>query len=276
MKNIIVCIKQVPDTAEVKINPETNNLMRDGVPSIMNPADRTALECALSIKAEQNACVTVISMGPPQAKTELESALQMGADRAILLCDRKFGGADTLATSYALAQAIAKLPHDLILCGVEAIDGCTGQVGAMIGETLSIPAFTYVDSISIDDNSAVIVRDTGNLAETYEAELPVVACVLKKTPHLKAISANDTEVEVWDASLADETKIGAKGSPTRVVSIQTASRKSSYLYVHYDWSLEQRMEHIFNAGIEQKGNKPLRGSADELARYLISELYQRR
>lgn len=276
MKNIIVCIKQVPDTAEVKINPETNNLMRDGVPSIMNPADRTALEYALNIKADQGARVTVISMGPPQAKKELETALNMGADHAILLCDRKFGGADTLATSYALAQAIAKIPHDLILCGVEAIDGCTGQVGAMMGEILSIPAFTYVDSISVGESSAQIVRDTGSMTETYEAALPVVACVLKKTPKIAEAGANAAEVEIWDASFADESRIGTKGSPTRVVSIETASRKASYLYVHYDWSLEQRMEHIFNAGIEQKGHKPLRGSNDEIARCLIGELYQRR
>lgn len=276
MKNIIVCIKQVPDTTEVRINPDTNNLIRDGVRGIMNPADRSALEIALDLKYEHQSYITVISMGPPQAKEVLEAALCMGADRAILLCDRKYGGADTLATSYALANAISRIEYDLILCGVEAIDGCTGQVGAMLGETLRIPTFTYVSELSIGNTDVEVTRDTGGCIELYEAQLPIVACMLKRPFGREMVKNQVNEIEIWDSGIADENRIGSKGSPTRVVSIKTTARKSSYLFVPYDWDLERRMEHIFNGGIATKGNTILRGSDRELARFLLDELYQKR
>ena len=126
--NIVVCIKQVPNTNEIKINPETGTLIRDGVPSIMNPDDKGGLEMALRLKDQYGANVTVITMGPPQADAILREAFAMGADRAILLTDRKFAGADTLATSYALAGAIKTLDYDLIIAGRQAIDGDTAQV----------------------------------------------------------------------------------------------------------------------------------------------------
>lgn len=273
MMNIIVCIKQVPDTSEVRIDPVKNNLVRDGVPSIMNPADRTALEMALKIKRENGANVTVVSMGPPQAGKELETALKMGADRAILLCGRKFGGADTLATAYTLASAIARLKYDLIMCGVEAIDGCTGQVGAMIGECLGIPAFTYVDSIRIERERMEVVRDTGNRIETYSAKALAVVCMLRKPAQVAETEETEQKLEIWDESFADESRIGRNGSPTRVVRIATAESRSDYLFVPHDWSLEQRMEYIFNGGIDQKGIKPIRGSVEKLAGILIDELY---
>ena len=276
MRNIIVCIKQTPNTTRVRINPATNNLIREGVPGIMNPADRTALELALDLKRQFGASVTAISMGPRQAEQELKLALSLGADRAVLLCDRRFGGADTLATGYALSEAIKRLPHDLILCGVEAIDGCTGQVGASIGENLGIPAFTYVDSLSVDGDAITVNRDTGTRMEQYRTTLPALACVLRKPASMPEPSEVCGTVEIWDADFADEARLGTRGSPTRVVGITMSAQDSNYLFVPFDWDLERRMEYIFTAGLPQKCVKPLRGSAGQLAGQLIGELYQRR
>lgn len=131
---IVVCVKQVPDTAEVKIDPVTNNLVREGVPGIMNPYDEAAVMMALQLKEQTNGTISVLSMGPGQAGEELKNAMRRGADAGYLLCDRKLGGADTLATGYALAETIRQIGYDLVLCGNEAIDGCTGQVGPLIGE----------------------------------------------------------------------------------------------------------------------------------------------
>lgn len=142
--NIIVCIKQVPDTTEIKIDPVKNTLIRDGVPSIMNPDDKGGLELALRMKDMYSANVTVITMGPPQADLILREAYAMGVDRAILLSDRKFAGADTLATSYALAGAIKTLDYDLIIAGRQAIDGDTAQVGPEMAEHLGLPQVSYV------------------------------------------------------------------------------------------------------------------------------------
>ncbi|MEF9986968.1 MAG: electron transfer flavoprotein subunit beta/FixA family protein, partial [Bacteroidales bacterium] len=142
--NIIVCIKQVPDTTEIKINPVTGTLIRDGVPSIMNPDDKGGLELALDLKDKHGAHVTVITMGPPQADLILREALAMGADKAILLTDRKFAGADTLATSHALAGALKRMKYDLIIAGRQAIDGDTAQVGPQMAEHLGLPQVSYV------------------------------------------------------------------------------------------------------------------------------------
>ena len=127
--NIVVCIKQVPDTAEIKINPETNTLVREGVPSIINPFDLHALEAAVQLKEQFNARVTVLTMGPPQAESALREAVSLGADETVLLSDRAFAGSDTWATSYTLAKAIQKIGADIVFCGKQAIDGDTAQVG---------------------------------------------------------------------------------------------------------------------------------------------------
>ena len=144
---IIVCVKQVPNTTEIKIDPVTNTLKRDGVASIINPDDKTGLEVALQLKDKFGAHVTVISMGPKQAEKALGEALAMGADRAILLTDRAFAGADTLATSKTIAAAINTLEYDLIIAGRQAIDGDTAQVGPEIAEHLGLPQITYVNNV---------------------------------------------------------------------------------------------------------------------------------
>lgn len=153
--NIVVCLKQVPDTTVVKIDPKTGTLIRDGVPSIINPEDKHALEAALQLKDNHGAHVTVVSMGPPQAKNALREALCMGADEAILLTDRAFGGADTLATSKTIAAAIKKLDYDIIFGGRQAIDGDTAQVGPEIAEHLGIPQVTYVQDVKIEEDGVV-------------------------------------------------------------------------------------------------------------------------
>ena len=144
---IVVCVKQVPDTTEVRLDPVTNTLIRDGVPSIINPDDKAGIEAALRIKEEVGGTVTIVSMGPPQADVALREALAMGADDAILISDRAFGGADTWATSSTIAAALKKLDYDLIITGRQAIDGDTAQVGPQIAEHLGIPQISYVDWI---------------------------------------------------------------------------------------------------------------------------------
>jgi len=151
--NIVVCIKQVPDTTEVRLDPETGTLIRAGVPSIINPDDKSGLEAALTLKDEIGAKVTVLTMGPPQAEKALREALSMGADEAILLTDRAFAGADTWATSSTLASAINKLKYDLIIAGRQAIDGDTAQVGPQIAEHLKIPQVSYVEGLEKDGDS---------------------------------------------------------------------------------------------------------------------------
>src|SRR5574344_990373 len=176
---IIVCIKQVPDTTEIKIKPVTGTLIREGVPSIINPDDKGGLELALELKDQLNAHVTVITMGPPQADTVLREALAMGADHAILLTDRKFAGADTLATSSALSGALRTLKYDLIITGRQAIDGDTAQVGPQIAEMLDLPQVTYVEDLKMKSEHVMEIRkQTEEGYEMLEVEQPALVTVL--------------------------------------------------------------------------------------------------
>ena len=178
--NIVVCIKQVPDTNEVKIDPKTGTLIREGVPSIINPDDKNALEEALVLKDKHGANVTVISMGPPQAEKALREALAMGADEAILITDRAFAGADTLATSNALAGALRKLKYDIIFAGRQAIDGDTAQVGPGIAVHLDIPQITYVEKVEIDGSSLKVRRAWEDGYETIQVNTPVLLTAIKE------------------------------------------------------------------------------------------------
>jgi len=231
--HFVVCIKQVPDTAEVKIDPETNTLVRAGVESIANPYDVVALEEAVRLKEKYGGKVTVISMGPPQADSSLRQALSLGADDAVLLSDRAFAGADTLATAYALSKMIEKIGGvDLVICGKQAIDGDTAQVGPGIATRLGIPQLTYVSKVrEIDPNKKKIVveRMLENGREVVEASLPVLITVVKdinepRLPSLlgikKAAKAQIPTVTATDLGV-DENKVGLKGSPTWVSKIFT-------------------------------------------------------
>lgn len=222
---IVVCIKQVPDTTEIKINPVTGTLIREGVPSIINPDDKAGLEQALRLKDKYKAHVTVITMGPPQADAALREAFAMGADRAILLTDRKFAGADTLATSHALAGALRQLEFDLLITGRQAIDGDTAQVGPQIAEHLDLPQVSYMQDLKFDGNQTFTVkRATEDGYQLLEVDAPCVVTVLASANKPRYMSvkgiveAYDREVETWgfEQISVDEAKLGLKGSPTRV------------------------------------------------------------
>lgn len=226
--NIVVCIKQVPDSAEVRINPETGTLIRDGVPSIINPYDLHAIEGGLQIKEKISGKVTVITMGPPQAESALRDAIAMGADEAILLTDRAFAGADTWATAYALSKAIKKIGADIIICGKQAIDGDTAQVGPEMAEFLDIPHIAYVRKInSVKDDSIIVERLMEDGYDIVESSIPVLITVVKelnepRLPSLRGkLAAKKAEIKklgIKDID-ADENLVGLKGSPTQVKKI---------------------------------------------------------
>ena len=231
---IIVCIKQVPETTEVKINPETNTLVREGVPSIVNPFDENAVEAALQLKEKHGGTVTIITMGPPQAAEALRATIAMGADEAVLVSDRAFAGSDTWATSYTLAQTIKKLGgFDLILCGKQAIDGDTAQVGPGIAEWLSLPQVTFAVKIEATGNKAKVERLLEELNEVVETPLPAVITVVKQinTPRLPSLKgmlrAKSAAIKTLTASEidADPKNLGLDGSPTRVLKIFTPPPK---------------------------------------------------
>lgn len=224
---IIVCVKQVPDTNEIRIDPITGTLIRDGVPSILNPDDKNAIEEALVLKDKNpEAHITVITMGPPQAKEVLSECLAMGADRAILVSDRAFAGADTWATSETLAGAIRKLGEfDIIFCGRQAIDGDTAQVGPQIAERLNIPQVTYVESLEEQGNDLIVRRQLEDGYEMIKIAKPALLTAIKElnVPRYPSIAGiitacRDKEVELWTVNdiEVDLTQIGLKGSPTKV------------------------------------------------------------
>jgi electron transfer flavoprotein beta subunit len=230
----IVCIKQVPDTTEVRINPETGTLIREGVPSIINPFDTYAIEEALLLRERFGGRVTVISMGPPQAEDALREAIAMGADEAILLSDRAFAGADTLATAYTLAEAIKRIgDYDLVICGRQAIDGDTGQVGPGIANRLGIPQLTYVSKIrqiDFENRTITVERLVEEGCEVVASTLPAVITVNKdinrpRYPDFRGVMrARGVEIPVWDAAMlegADPAQFGLDGSPTKVVRVFT-------------------------------------------------------
>ena len=223
---IIVCIKQVPNTTEIKIDPVTNTLKRDGVPSIINPDDKAALEAALQLKEAHGAHVTVLTMGPPQAEKALREALAMGADDAHLITDRVFGGSDTLATSTIIAAAVKKLGADLVLCGRQAIDGDTAQVGPQIAEHLGLPQITYAAGISYCEECGklVVKRQFEDRYQTLKVKLPCLVTVLSTMVKPRYMNVwdivNQDEKEIGkitneDLQL-DKANIGLNGSPTKV------------------------------------------------------------
>ena len=223
---IVVCIKQVPDTTEVKLDPKTGTLIRDGVPSIINPDDKNALEESLRLKDElPDVQVTVLSMGPPQAESALREALAMGADEAILISGREFGGSDTWATSYILAAALKKIgDYDIIFCGRQAIDGDTAQVGPQIAEKLGIPQITYVQKLTMDGKKVTAHRALEDGYQVIETTTPCLLTAIKElnTPRYLTpagiFRSYKRAIPVWgvDDLDVDRNKIGLKGSPTNV------------------------------------------------------------
>jgi electron transfer flavoprotein beta subunit len=227
--NIIVCIKQVPDTTQVKIDPATNTLIREGVESIINPFDTYAIEEGVRLKEKFGGKTTVLTMGPPQAQEALREAIALGCDDGILISDRAFAGSDTLATGYTLAAAIKKIgEYDIILCGKQASDGDTAQVGPGIATQLDIPQVTYVKKIEKVENKTIVVeRMTEEGFEIVQTSLPCLLTVVKeinepRLPSLKGkMKAKKTEIPSWKAIDldVDEAQLGLTGSPTWVSKI---------------------------------------------------------
>ncbi len=227
--NSIVCIKQVPDTTEIRIDPVTNTLIREGVESIINPFDLYAIEEAVRLKEQFGGKVTALSMGPPQVEKALRDAIALGVDEIILLSDRKFAGADSWATSHTLSEAIKKIgDYDLIFFGQQAIDGDTGQVGPGVATFLELPQICFVKKIAeITDKSVTVYRLMENGYDVIETPLPAVLSVVKdlNTPRLPSLRgkrlAKSVPLTVWKAEdlNLDEQEIGLNGSPTQVVKI---------------------------------------------------------
>jgi electron transfer flavoprotein alpha/beta subunit len=232
---IVVPIKQVPEVAEVKIDPETNTLVREGVPSILNPFDEFAVEAAMQLKEEFGGEVTIITMGPPQAKDALYKALAMGGDKAVLITDRAFAGADTWATSYTLAQQIKKMDYDLVICGKQAIDGDTAQVGPEIAELLGIPQICYVRDIEVSDDEKHITvhRETDEGYEIVRAKMPMLLTATKglnepRLPNIMGImkaKKKPLEEVTFEDLGVDEDEVGLKGSPTQVRKVFPPEKK---------------------------------------------------
>ena len=236
---IVACIKQVPDTTQVQIDPVTNTLVREGIPFIVNPFDTHALEECLRIRDRFGCRVAALSMGPPNAEATLRKALAMGVDRAILLSDRCFGGADTLATSNVLSAAMARLATEdevgLVVCGKQTIDGDTAQVGPGIATRLGYSQLTLVDRVESLDLAArkiVVRRKLEGRHELVEAPLPAMLTVVRELNRPRyptvprRLAAQDAEVEVWNNRVLqlDEQSVGLKGSPTWVSRIFSPER----------------------------------------------------
>lgn len=255
---IVVCIKQVPDTNEVRLDPKTGTLIREGVPSIINPDDKAGLEAALRLKDECGAHITVITMGPPQAELALKEAYAMGADRVILLTDRVFAGADTLATSSTLAAALKKIDFDLVVTGRQAIDGDTAQVGPQIAEHLKLPQISYVNDLKNEGDHAIVKRSFEDGYQMIKVKYPCLITALSEMNEPRYMSVKgvikahrELEIEKWTFNDidADPAKMGLKGSPTKV-------KKS------------------FTKGVKQAG-KIIEGSPKELATAIVDKLQEK-
>jgi electron transfer flavoprotein beta subunit len=259
--DIKVLIKQVPNTAEVKIDPHTGTLMREGMESIINPDDLHAIEAALRLRDAHGGKVTAISMGPPQAVDVLREALGMGADECVLLTDRAFAGADTLATSYTLGKCLQRLGRfDLVIVGHQAIDGDTAQIGPQVAEFLDVPQVIRAITLEIKDNELLAERTAEEGTEVVRCPIPALVTVTKEAndprylfiPLLMAAFEAEAPVKVWGSKDigADESSIGLKGSPTKVQRTFTPSHK--------------------------KKIEKLEGRPAEMARTLVDRLRERR
>ena len=235
--NICVCIKQVPDTNEIKVDPVTHTLVRKGVPSIVNPFDKNALEAALQLKDKYGAEVTVLSMGPGQAAEALRECYAMGADNMVLVSDRAFGGADTLATSYTLSAAIRALGEfDLILCGKQAIDGDTAQVGPQIAEHVGLPVISYAQDIKVEGDKVIVQRQYDDRYHVVEAQMPCLITALSELNKPRYMTpggifdACKAEITTWgraDLKDVDDSNLGLKGSPTKIAKASDKVRKGA-------------------------------------------------
>ena len=232
---IVVCIKQVPDTNEVKLDPVTNTLIREGVPSIINHDDKSGIEAALQLKEKAGGTVTVVCMGPPQADVALREALAMGCDEAFLLSAREFGGSDTYATATIIAAALKKIGFDLVITGRQAIDGDTAQVGPQIAENLKVPQVSYAEEVNVEGDKIIVKRQYEDRYHLLEVKTPCLLTALSElaVPRYMSVrgivEAYEKEVKVFGfEDLKDSLNpehIGLKGSPTNVFKSFTKQAK---------------------------------------------------
>ena len=240
--NICVCIKQVPDTNEIKVDPVTHTLVRKGVPSIVNPFDTYAQEVGVRLKEKLGGKVVVISMGPEQAKEAIKTCLSVGADAGYLISSRKFGGSDTLATSYILSEAIKAveekegLKFDLILCGKQAVDGDTAQVGPQIAEHLGLPVISYAQDIKVEGDKVIVQRQYDDRYHVVEAKMPCLITALSELNKPRYMTpggifdACKAGITTWgraDLKDVDDSNLGLKGSPTKIAKASDKVRKGA-------------------------------------------------
>lgn len=234
---IVVCIKQVPDTAEVRLDPKTNTLIRDGVPSIINHDDKTGLEVALQIRERVGGTVTVVCMGPPQADVALREALAMGCDEAVLVSGREFGGSDTYATATILGAALRKIGYDLVVTGRQAIDGDTAQVGPQVAEQLGIPQVSYAEAVEAQEGSITVKRQFEDQYHVLKVKTPCLITALSEMAEPRYMSVGGI-VDAYHKEIKvlgfDDLKndlnpawIGLNGSPTNVRQSFTKQAKAS-------------------------------------------------
>ena len=252
---IVVCAKQVPDTTEVKLDPKTGTLIRDGVPSIINPDDKAGIEAALQLKEKcPGSTVTVVSMGPPQADVALREALAMGCDEAILVSDRAFGGADTWATSSTIAAALKKLDYDVIITGRQAIDGDTAQVGPQIAEHLGLPVISYAQDIKVEGDKVIVQRQYDDRYHVVEAQMPCLITALSELSKPRYMTpggifdACKAEITTWgraDLKDVDDSNLGLAGSPTQIAKASDKVRKGKGVMMTAE-TAEEGVEYIMD------------------------------
>ncbi len=257
---IVVCIKQVPDTNEVKLDPVTNTLIREGVPSIINYDDKSGIEAALEIREKIGGTVTVVCMGPPQADVALREALAMGCDEAVLVSGREFGGSDTWATASIISAAVNKIGYDLVITGRQAIDGDTAQVGPQIAETLGIPQVSYVEEITPKKDHLLVKRQYEDRYHMIEVSTPCLLTALSELADPRYMSvggiidAYEKEIKIltWDDLKDDlvQDYIGLKGSPTKVAKSFTKQAKGVG-ELHASISADDAVEAIMTKMIER-------------------------
>jgi electron transfer flavoprotein beta subunit len=258
---IVVCVKQVPDTTEVKVDEKTGTLIREGVPSIINPFDQFAMEEGVRLQGlltegDEKPELIALSMGPPQARTEIMKCLALGADRGILLTDRAFAGADTWVTALTLSLAVKQLDDvKLVLCGLQAIDGDTGQVGPELAQCLKMPQITYVEKSTVEENKIVAHRQTGDGYAVIESKMPVLLTVITPSdfiptnpPFSKIMKAKKKPYEEWDIAKVegDPDVLGLNGSPTQVKRVFPPPRQEKGLMIEGEPTeqVKQLVDHL--------------------------------
>lgn len=278
MKNIIVCVKQVPNTTNVKLDPKYHTLVREGIPNIINPHDVAAVEASLECKNKYGYKIGVVTMGPPQAKDILIECLKMGVDEAFLLTDKRLAGSDTLATSMALSSFIKKTDYENVFCGQESVDSSTGHLGPSIAEFLHLPQVTHINEI------VEIIEDKIKLKSEYElgyrvieVKLPIVAAfnkrLINKKHKFNEVDKKKITVFNFDSTSLNESMVGLKGSPTSVVDIDIDESSLNFLKVDSNFSAEDRIRIILSGGIVPKKNKIiLKGNTKNIVNKLVKSL----